>query len=72
MTAYGNITATIGNVILAVVVIYAADTMVNGVLTLDATGWVLALGGIAIGEWLLHRYLKLTPAPDEPAKEELK
>lgn len=72
LPAYGNITATIGDIILAAVVFYAADLMVNGAITLSAAGWLLALGGIALGEWFLHRYLKLSPVPEETVKDDLK
>ncbi|MDD4168894.1 MAG: DUF2512 family protein [Desulfotomaculaceae bacterium] len=65
LPAYGNVTATIADVVLAAVVIYVADLIINGAMTLSALGWVLALGLIALGEWFFHRYLKVTPAPVE-------
>lgn len=67
LPAYGNVTATIADVVLAAVVIYAADLIIHGAMTLSALGWVLALGVIALGEWFFHRYLKITP---EPVKED--
>ncbi|MFX4261578.1 hypothetical protein ACOBQJ_05185 [Pelotomaculum propionicicum] len=30
-------------------------------ITLDATGWVLALALLAVGEWFFHRYLAASP-----------
>ncbi len=68
---YGNVTATVANVIIAAVVIGVADWGINGIITLNVTGWVLVLALIAIGEWFFHRYLKTTPVPagDAPKEE---
>ncbi|MDD3653165.1 MAG: DUF2512 family protein [Desulfotomaculaceae bacterium] len=63
LPAYGNPTATVADAVLSAVVIYIADLVVNGAMTLSALGWILAIGIIALGEWFFHRYLKITPAP---------
>lgn len=58
---YGNVTAVIVDVITAALVIGVADWAVNGFITLNATGWVLALALLAVGEWFFHRYLSASP-----------
>ncbi len=58
---YGNITAVIADTIVAAVVIGLADWAVNGLITLNATGWVLVLALLAVGEWFFHRYLAASP-----------
>ena len=58
---YGNVTAVIVDAITAALVIGVADWTFNGVITLNATGWVLALVLLAVGEWFFHRYLAAAP-----------
>jgi hypothetical protein len=58
---YGNVTAVIVDVITAALVIGVADWAVNGFITLNATGWILALALLAVGEWFFHRYLSASP-----------
>lgn len=58
---YGNVTAVIVDAITAALVIGVADWAVNGVITLNAAGWVLALALLAVGEWFFHRYLAAAP-----------
>lgn len=60
---YGNVTAVIVDVITAALVIGVADWAVNGAITLNAAGWVLALALLAVGEWFFHRYLAAAPVP---------
>jgi len=58
---YGNVTAVIVDVITAALVIGVADWAINGLITLNATGWILALALLAVGEWFFHRYLSASP-----------
>lgn len=58
---YGNVTATIVNVITAALVIGIADWVVNGVISLSPAGWILSLALLAIGEWFFHGYLARSP-----------
>ncbi len=60
---YGNVTAVIVDAITAALVIGVADWTVNGVITLNATGWILALALLAVAEWFFHRYLAAAPVP---------
>lgn len=58
---FGNATAVIVDVITAALVIGLADWAVNGVLTLNVTGWILALVLLAVGEWFFHKYMAASP-----------
>ncbi|MDD4238439.1 MAG: DUF2512 family protein [Desulfotomaculaceae bacterium] len=54
---YGNISATIADVVLAALVIGLADQMLNYTMTITVTGWVVVLALIGFGEWFFHKYM---------------
>lgn len=65
---YGNITATIADVVMAALVIGIADVILNSVITVTTSGWIIILALIAFGEWYFHKYLiiPLKTVPSEP------
>jgi hypothetical protein len=65
---YGNISATIADVIMAALVIGIADQIINSAMTITAAGWIIILALIAFGEWYFHKYLviPMKTVPDEP------
>jgi len=65
---YGNITATIADVVMAALVIGLADRILNNAMTVTAAGWIVILALIAFGEWFFHKYLviPMKTVPNEP------
>lgn len=65
---YGNITATIADVVMAALVIGIADVILNSVITVTTSGWIIILALISFGEWYFHKYLiiPLKTVPSEP------
>jgi hypothetical protein len=72
LSSYGNVTAVIVDVITAALVIGVADLAVNGIITLNAAGWILALALLAVGEWFFHKYMAVSPVrvTDDPGDSE--
>ena len=58
---YGNVTAVNVDAITAAPGIGGADWTFNGGITLNATGWGLALGLLAGGEWVFYRNFAAAP-----------
>lgn len=54
---YGNSMATVGDVVMAALVIGIADQILHSTITITAAGWLIILALIAFGEWYFHKYL---------------
>jgi hypothetical protein len=54
---YGNFVATLGDVVMAALVIGIADQILHSTITITAAGWIVTLALIAFGEWYFHKYL---------------
>lgn len=65
---YGNISATISDVVIAALVIGIADQILHNTMTITATGWIVVLALIGFGEWYFHKYLviPMKEVPSEP------
>jgi hypothetical protein len=65
---YGNGIATVGDVVIAALVIGIADQTLHSAITITAAGWIITLALIAFGEWYFHKYLviPLKTAGNEP------
>jgi len=59
---YGNFMATVGDVVMAALVIGIADLILHNTMTITAAGWVIILALVAFGEWFFHKYLVIPMA----------